>query len=102
MRRRRKKSSINVDPLDCDNVDGLLSDSTWKERFQIFEVCASLHKYIAGLLTAAGSLSFFLSLQCFAGVQIFSIPQLGYLSLVAVVFIGIVNIICGLLLLATK
>jgi len=100
MRRKRKKSCINSEPPTID-VDNLVVDTTRKERFRVFEVLASMRKYLIGLLMAVGAVSTFLSIECVIGVQIFS-SQLSLIALIAMGFIGVVNIICGLLLLASE
>jgi len=100
MRRKRKKSYINCEPPTID-VDNLVVDTTRRERFQVFEVLASIRKYLIGLLMAVGAVSAFLSTQCVMGVQIFS-SQTSLIALIAMGFIGVVNIICGLLLLASE
>ena len=100
MRRKRKKSYINSEPPTID-VDNLVVDTTRKESFQVFEVCTSLRRYLIGLLMAVGAVSAFLSIQCVRGIQIFS-SQSSLIALIAMGFIGVVNIICGLLLLASE
>jgi hypothetical protein len=100
MRRKRKKSYINSEPPTID-VDNLVVDTTRKERFQIFEVLASMRKYLIILLMFSGVLSTFFSVQFLIGVQIFS-SSLSFIALAAMGFIGVANIICGLLLLASE
>ena len=53
------------------------------------------------MLLLSGALSTFFSIQFLMGVQIFSSP-LNFIALAAMGFIGIANIICGLLLLASE
>ena len=100
MRRKRKKAHIDVGPPQID-VDNLVMDTTRKERFQVFEVLASVRKYLIFLLMFSGALSTFFSVQLLMGVQIFSFPQ-NFMALGAIGFIGIANIIGGLLLLASE
>jgi hypothetical protein len=100
MRRKRKKSYINCEPPTID-VDNLVVDTTRKERFQVFEVLASMRKYLIILLMFSGALSAFFSVQFLIGVQIFS-SSLSFIALAAMGFIGVANIICGLLLLASE
>jgi hypothetical protein len=100
MRHKRKKTCIGVEPPPID-VDNLVTDTTRKERFQVFEVLASMRKYIIVLFMFSGALSTFISVQFFMGVQIFSSP-LNLIALAAMGFIGVANIICGLLLLASE
>ena len=100
MRRKRKKSYIDVEPPAID-VDNLVMDTTRKERFQVFELLASMRKYLIVLLMFSGALSTFFSVQFLIGVQMFS-SSLGFIALAAMGFIGVANIICGLLLLASE
>jgi hypothetical protein len=100
MRRKRKKSYINVEPPTID-VDNLVIDTTRKERFQVFEVLASMRKYLIVLLMFSGALSTFFSVQFLIGVQMFS-SSLSFIALAAMGFIGVANITCGLLLLASE
>lgn len=98
--RRRKKSYIDVEPQVVD-VDNLVRDTTRTERFQVFEVLASIRKYIVVLLMVSGALSTFFSVQFLMGVQVFSSP-LTLAVLAAIGFIGVANILCGLLLLGSE
>jgi uncharacterized membrane protein YgdD (TMEM256/DUF423 family) len=100
MRRKRKKSYINCEPPTID-VDNLVVDTTRKERFQIFEILASMRKYLIVLLMFSGALSTVFSVQFLIGIQIFS-SSLSFIALAAMGFIGVANIICGLLLLASE
>jgi hypothetical protein len=99
MRRKRKKSYIDAEPPTID-VDNLVMDTTRKERFTVFEVLASMRKYIIVLLMFSGALSTFFSVQFLIGAQIFSSSS--FIALAAMGFIGVANIICGLLLLASE
>ena len=100
MRRKGKKSYIDAEPPPID-VDNLVVDTTRSERFQVFEVLASMRKYLIVLLTVSGVLSMFFSVQFLVGVDMFS-SSLNVIALVAMGFIGVANIICGLLLLASE
>ena len=100
MRPKRKKSYINCEPPTID-VDNLVVDTTRKERFQVFEVLASMRKYLIVLLVCSGALSTVFSVQFLIGIQIFS-SSLSFIALAAMGFIGVANIICGLLLLASE
>ncbi|UCF44738.1 MAG: hypothetical protein JSW44_02890 [Candidatus Bathyarchaeota archaeon] len=100
MRRKRKKSHIESKPRTID-VDNLVMDTTRKESFQVFEVLASMRKYIIVLLMFSGALSTFFSVQFLMGIQIFS-SALSPIALAAMAILGVVNIICGLLLLASE
>ena len=100
MRRKRKKSYIDVEPSTID-VDNLVVDTTRRERFQVFDILASMRKYLAVLLMVSGVLSTFFSVQFLMGVEMFS-STLSFIALIAMAFIGLANIVCGLLLLASE
>lgn len=99
MRRKGKKNYIDAEPPTID-VDNLVVDTTRSERFQVFEVLASMRKYLIVLLAVSGVLSLFFSAQLLMGAEIF--VSSGFIALAAVAFIGIANITCGLLLLASE
>lgn len=100
-RKHRKRSNISRIHI-YRNPDDLVADTTGEERFHIFEVCASLSKCIAGLLIATAAVSTFLFLQYFMGVNMFYTPSLKLAFIIAIGFIGITNIICGLVLLSKE
>jgi len=95
MRFRRKKSYVD-NGVSVIDVDNLLKDTTRTERFQVFDVLASMRKYLVALLLISGILSAALSLQFFMATQT------SFLVLTAMVFIGVSNLVGGLLLLASE
>jgi hypothetical protein len=99
MRRKRKKKHLDIEPLPID-VDNLVVDTTRRERFQIFEVLASMRKSLIVLLMFSGVLSIFFSLQLLMGAQLFMSSN--FFILTAIGFIGVANITSGLLLLALE
>ncbi len=100
MRRKRKKPFTTCEPQTID-VDNLVRDTTRRERFQVFEVLASMRKYLIVLLMVSGVLSIFFSVQFLMDIEIFS-SSLSFIALAAMGFIGVANITCGLLLLASE
>ena len=100
MRRKRKKCRFDAEPPTID-VDNLVVDTTRRERFQVFEVLASMRKYLIVLLMFSGVLSTFFSVQLLIGAQMFS-SSLSFIALATMGFIGVANITCGLLLLASE
>ena len=100
MRPKRKKSCIDAEPPIID-VDNLVMDTTRKERFTVFEVLTSMRKYLIVLLIISGVLSTFFSVQFLIGVQLFS-ASMNFFALAAMGFIGVANMVCGLLLLASE
>jgi len=100
MRRKRKKSYIDLEPSTID-VDNLVVDTTRRERFQVFDILASMRKYLAFMLMVSGVMSTFFSVQLIMGVEMFS-STLSFIALIAMAFIGLANIVCGLILLASE
>jgi hypothetical protein len=100
MRRKRKKNYIDVEPPTID-VDNLVVDTTRRERFQVFEVLASIRKYLIVLLMVSACSSTFFSVQFLMGVEVLS-SSLSVIALAAMAFIGVANIVCGLLLLGSE
>lgn len=98
MRRKRKKNYLNTEPTMID-VDNLLADTTRSERFQVFEILSSMRKLLIALLMLSGLISTFFSVQLLMGVELFA--SLSFIVLIATGFIGVANITCGLLLLAS-
>jgi hypothetical protein len=95
MRFRRKKQKTNCGPQIID-VNNLLRDTTRTERFRVFEVSASTRRYLAVLLVICGSMSIVLSAQLVLGAQ----P--GLLIFLIIAFIGVANLVGGLLLLSSE
>ena len=98
MRRKRKKNYLNTEPTMVD-VDNLLVDTTRSERFQVFEILSSIRKLLITLLMSSGLISTFFSVQLLMGVELFASSS--FIVLIATGFIGVANIACGLLLLAS-
>ncbi len=98
MRRKSKKKYRNT-PKKID-VDNLVIDTTRRERFQVFEILASMRKLLICVLVFSGLLSMFFSVQSLMGSKLFASSN--FIVLIAVGFIGVTNIICGLLLLASE
>lgn len=94
MRHRRRKPS--------SNPDDLILDTTEEERLNVFDKCRAISKYSVGFLAAASILSVYLFVSCYLGPQPFSVPHLRIIVATVMGFIGIVNITCGLLLLAVE
>ena len=99
MRRKRRKYYIDEPPTI--DVDNLVKDTTRKERFTIFEVLAWMRKYIIILLMFSGALSTFFFVQFLINNPLFSFSQ-SFIALAAMGFIGVANVVCGLLLLASE
>ena len=100
MRPKRKKNRICIEPPIVD-VDNILSDTTGKERFEVFEVLASMKKTLVGMLLTSAFLSLLVFIEVVAGVQLFSSP-ISYVNFFAIAYIAVTSIITGLLLLCSE
>ncbi len=80
--------------------DSLVKDTTIKEKVQVFEVSKRISRYLSGLLFATGAVSILLSAEYFLGAEVLVAFELKTLFLIMLGFIGGVNLVCGLLLLA--
>jgi len=100
---RQKKKEMKADYVILDPPeDGLMKDTTVKEKFHVFEISKKISRYLSGLLFATGAISILLSAQYFLGAKLLLAFQLRTLFLLVLGFIGTVNLITGLLLLAKE
>ncbi len=81
------------------DVDNLLVDTTRSERFQIVEILSSMRKLLIVLLMFSGLISTFFSAQLLMGAELFASSN--FIVLIAMGFIGVANIFCGLILLGS-
>jgi len=82
--------------------DSLINDTTVKEKRQVFALSKRISRYLSGLLFATGAISILLFAEYFLGARLLLAFELENLLLFALAFIAIVNLICGLLLLAKE
>ena len=82
--------------------NGLVKDTTVSEKIQVFQVSQRISRYLSGLLFATGAISLLLSAEYFLGARLLLTLELRTLFLAALGFIGGVNLVCGLLLLAKE
>jgi len=101
MRRKKKKTKADHVILDPEE-DSLIKDTTVKEKFHVFEVSERISRYLSGLLFATGAISILLSAQYFLGARLLLSLEFKTLFILALGFIGIINLITGLLLLAKE
>jgi len=101
MRKKKKQTKADYVILDSPE-DSLLKDTTVKEKFHVFEISKRISRYLSSLLFATGAISMLLSAQYFLGARMLLSFELKTLFVLALGFIGMVNLICGLLLLAKE
>jgi len=93
-----KADYVILDPRE----DSLVKDTTAKEKAQVFKVSQRISKYLSGLLFATGAISILMSAEYFLGARLLLSLELKTLFLAVLGFIGVVNLACGLLLLAKE
>ena len=105
MRRKKKETGANAKAdyviLDSQS-DNLLKDTTVKEKFQVFEISQRISKYLSSLLFVTGAISLLLSAEYILGARVLLSFELKMLFILSLGFIGVVNLISGLLLLAKE
>jgi len=101
--KKKEKREIKADFAIFDPPeDSLIKDTTVKEKFHVFEISKRISKYLSGLLFATGAISTLLSAEYFLGAKLLLAFELKNLFLFALGFIGSINLISGLLLLAKE
>jgi len=101
MRQKKKETKADYVILDSSE-DSLLKDTTVKEKFHVFEISKRISRYLSGLLFATGATSMLLSAEYFLGAKLLLAFELKTLFILALGFIGAVNLVSGLLLLAKE
>ena len=82
--------------------DGLVKDTTMKEKLQVFHLSQRISTYLRGLLFATGAISILMSAEYLLGAELLLAFEMRALFLAVLAFIGSVNMVCGLLLLAKE
>jgi len=99
----KKKKTTKADYVIQDSSeDSLLKDTTVKEKFHVFEVSKRISRYLSSLLLVTGAISMLLSAEYFLGARLMLSFELKTLFILALGFIGVVNLISGLILLAKE
>jgi len=101
MSRKRKDTKADYVILDPQQ-DSLLQDTTVKEKFHVFEISKRISKYLSSLLFVTGAISILLSAEYFMDARLLLSSELKTLFILTLGFISMVNLICGLLLLAKE
>jgi hypothetical protein len=108
---RRKKNEVKIEPsfIPYLKEPEILEDTIEAERRHVFTVARKAGKSLSGLMIAIGAMLSVLSLQYFADplFDIPGFPTLGNLLtsefiMFLAAFLGIINIICGFVLLAKE
>lgn len=103
MGKEKNETLSKADYVILDSpADHLINDTTAKEKFRVFQLSKRISKYLFGLLFATGAISIFLSAEYLLGTRLLLALEFKTLFLFALGLIGVVNLICGLLLLAKE
>jgi len=97
---KKKQDPDDVTPTATE--DSLIRDTTIREKFHVFEISKRISRYLSGLLFATGAISILVAAEYFLGARLLLLLELRNLFLFVLSFIGAVNLICGLLLLAKE
>lgn len=101
MTQRKKDRKADYVILDA-REGGSINDTTVKEKFHVFELSKRISRYLSGLLFAIGAVSILLSAEYFLGARLLLALELRSIFLFALGFVGVVNLIAGLLLLTRE
>jgi len=98
-RKRKRKEIVVAAPALRPREEGLLKDTTGVEARKVFKVSASVGRRLSILMVAVGALlSLFSVYGILTSAKFFSNP----LFIGALGFLGVINIFCGLILLARE
>ena len=108
---RKKKEEVKIEPdfVPYLREPEILKDTIEAERRQVIAITRKAGKGLSGLLITIGSLLSLLSLQYLVSplLDVKGLPSLGDLLtsefiILSSGFLGIINIVCGLILLAKE
>jgi len=111
MSRRKKKSEVKIEPsfIPYLKEPEILEDTIEVERKHVFDVARKAGKSLSGLMIAIGAMLSVLSIQYLANpyFNLPGFPTLGNLLtsefvMFLAAFLGIINIVCGFVLLAKE
>lgn len=101
MPKKRKKKEIVVDgPSRRRRVEALIKDTTGVEAVDVFRICAKIGRCLSGLMIIAGALLSLISMYSILTSAQFLFSDPIFIGVLG--FLGAVNILCGLILLAKE
>ena len=111
MSNKKKKEEVTVESsfIPYMQEPKILKDTIEAERQRFFTITKRIGQSLSGLMITMGAILFFLSLQYLVSpiLDISGLPTLGDLlttefTIFLIGFLGIINIVCGFVLLAKK
>ena len=100
-RKKKKKREILISPPPKRRGERLLKDTTGEERLAVFKVSRRIGRILSSLIIVVGLLLFVFSLG-FLDIGIFFTDQMEKLTIGFMGFLGVLNTLCGLLLLTKE
>jgi hypothetical protein len=100
-KKKKKKKEILVDTFFLKREEELLKDTTGLERYTVSKISSRIGRYLSWVMTGIGALALFFSLFLLIDTS-FSFQGFEVLLSSIVGFLGALNILCGLLLLAKE
>lgn len=101
-RKKKKKREISISPLHLKRrKESLLEDTTGVERLAVFKVSRRIGRILSSLIIVVGLLLLVFSLG-FLDIGMFFTDQMKKLTIGFMGFLGVLNTLCGLLLLTKE
>ena len=99
---RKQKKTTTEEFEGADSTDDLIKNTIEEEKTDVFKVCARISRRLGVLLLITGVLSIITSGPYILLAQWLFTAELKILFLALIGFIGVVNLLCGFLLLAKE
>lgn len=100
-RKKKKKREISIGPPPKRREERLLKDTTGVERLAVFKISRRIGRLLSSLIIGVGLLLFVFSLG-FLDIGVFFTDQMEKVTIGLLGFFGVLNTLCGLLLLTKE
>lgn len=101
-KRRKKKNLVDTSSVSRKRKEELLKDTTRIESYHVFKISTRVGRLLSGLMAGVGVLLFIFSLYILFVDTQFSFQGFEALFSGILGFLGVVNVLCGLILLAKE
>lgn len=101
-KRRKKEILVDASSVSRKRQEELLKDTTRIESYHVFKISTRVGRLLSGLMAAVGVLLFIFSLYILFVDTQFSFQGFEALFSGILGFLGVVNVLCGLILLAKE
>lgn len=112
---KKKRKEIVVPPPSRRRREALIGDTTRTEKVRVFEISSKIGRRVSLVMMGVGVLLFLVSTHFFLSevetplralslfdVQVLFAPEWRAFSAIAFCFVGVLNVFCGLLMLAKE